>query len=186
MTTRWRPGFEPDHLYFITTTAAARALIFQDDLVKRIVTDSLYYICLMNRVTLYAFVLMPNHLHVILQCPEQRAPPAWARALKSATSRLIVRHYQVAGNLRALRSLRSMVTRPHKQAHKVWEDGYLAKEVWTPDFLAQKVEYIHNNPVQPHWLLAEAPEDYAWSSARFYLRDEPSVIPVADVRELMA
>jgi hypothetical protein len=32
----------------------------------------------------------------------------------------------------------------------------------------QKLEYIHNNPVQGKWKLVEYPEDYKYSSARFY------------------
>ena len=67
MTTRWRPDFDPDHLYFVTTTAANRTHIFQRDVIKRILVDALYYISLMNKVSLYAFVIMPNHIHVIIR-----------------------------------------------------------------------------------------------------------------------
>jgi hypothetical protein len=38
--------------------------------------------------------------------------------------------------------------------------------------------YMHNNPYQPHWDLAERPEDYIWSSARFYLLEQPAIIPL--------
>ena len=51
--------------------------------------------------------------------------------------------------------------------------------------MRQKIEYIHNNPVQPHWRLAERPVDYVWSSARFYLADERALIPLSDARELL-
>ena len=185
MTTRWRPNFDPEYLYFVTTTAAERTHIFRRDVVKRVVVDSLYYVSLMNRVTLYAFAIMPNHVHAIIQCPQDCPPKDWTRAFKAGSARLIVRQYQVADNQPALDALRRLVTRPEKQSFKVWEDGYLAKEVLTPDFLEQKLTYTHNNPLQPHWRLAEAPEAYGWSSARFYLRDEPALIPVQDVRELL-
>jgi hypothetical protein len=32
----------------------------------------------------------------------------------------------------------------------------------------QKINYIHNNPLQEHWRLAESPVEYPFSSARFY------------------
>jgi REP element-mobilizing transposase RayT len=185
MTTRWRPDFDPDHLYFVTTTAAQRAHIFRRGLIKRIVVDALYYVNLMNNVMLYCFVVMPNHIHVLIQCPPDFATKAWTRAFKSSVSRLIVRQYQVERNAVALSALREMVTRPRKQHHKVWEDGYLAKAVFTPEVLGQKLTYIHNNPVQPHWQLVDRSEDYIWSSARFYLSDEPALIPLKDARELM-
>jgi len=67
----------------------------------------------------------------------------------------------------------------------VWDDEYVAKEVFTPAFLLQKLEYIHNNQLQPHWQLVERAEDYPWSSARFYLLDAHALIPVSDARELL-
>jgi putative transposase len=185
VTTRWRPDFDPSHLYFVTTTAAERTHIFRKDVVKRILVDSLYYASLMNRVALYAFVIMPNHVHVIIQCPPDLSLADWARAFKAGASRLIVRHYQTVSNQRALDALRRLVTRPEKQAYQVWEDGYLAKDVVTPAFLQQKLSYINENPIQPHWRLVEAPEAYVWSSARFYVGDEPALIPVQDVRDLL-
>lgn len=185
MTTRWRPDFDPDHLYFVTTATAARAHVFQRDVIKRILLDSLYYVSLMNKASLYAFVIMSNHVHVVIQCPKDFPLKDWARAFKASTARLIVRQYQVEGNLTALRALSAMVTRPGKQQYKVWEDDYLAKSIFTPDFLDQKLSYIHSNPVQPHWQLADVPEGYPWSSARYYLQDEAALIPLKDVCELL-
>jgi hypothetical protein len=48
------------------------------------------------------------------------------------------------------------------------------------------MNYIHNNPCQPHWNLSETAEGYLWSSARFYLTSEPCIIPIDDVREYLA
>jgi REP element-mobilizing transposase RayT len=138
MTTRWRPDFDPGHLYFVTTTAAERKHIFRRDGVKRVLVDSLYYFSLMLQVALYAFVIMPNHMQAIIQCPQGCPPKDWTRAFKVGSARLIVR----------------------------------------------QLTYTHNNPLQPHWRLVEAQEDYEWSSARFYLRDEPTLVPAQDVREL--
>lgn len=48
----------------------------------------------------------------------------------------------------------------------------MVKECWNEWFLEEKLEYIHQNPLQEHWLLATMPEDYYWSSASFYIRNE--------------
>ena len=79
-----------------------------------------------------------------------------------------MRLHQVEGNQAALDKLAAMVARPDKQKYKVWEDGYFAENIFSPEFLTQKLDYVHNNPLQDHWRLAETPEDYPWSSARFY------------------
>ncbi len=185
MTTRWRPDFDPHHLYFVTTTTANRAPIFRREIIKRIVVDALYYVSLMNKTSLYAFVIMPNHVHILLQCVESAPLRTWARAFKSAAARLIVRHYQVEGNKAVLETLGATVKRAEKQQYKVWEDGYLAKDIFTPGVLAQKLDYIHNNPLQPHWRLVDGAADYVWSSAGYYLENRPALIPICDVRALL-
>jgi hypothetical protein len=43
---------------------------------------------------------------------------------------------------------------------------------------------VHNNPLQPHWSLAESVEAYPYSSARYYSTGEPGLIPVQNVWEL--
>jgi len=63
--------------------------------------------------------------------------------------------------------LAGKVSHPEKQRHKVWDDDYNAKDVFSGDFLQQKMDYIHNNPCQPYWKLSETAEEYIWSSAEF-------------------
>lgn len=181
----WRPDFDPSHLYFVTTTAVDRACIFQRDVVKRILIDGLYHLHVVDGIDLYAFVIMPNHIHFIVRCREHDPLKDVIRDFKANAARLIVRQYQAEDNQQVLDFLSSAVKRPQKQQFKVWEDGYLAKDIFSPDFLRQKIKYIHNNPIQPQWQLVEQAEGYIWSSARFYLLDEPALIPLNDARELL-
>ena len=183
--TTWRPDFDPSHLYFVTTTTVQRAHIFRRDIIKRIVVDGLYHSHIVDQTKLYAFVIMPNHVHFIIRSPEDKPLRDVVRDFKANMARLIVRQYQAERNQKVLRFLRDAVSRPEKQQFKVWEDGYNAKDVFSPDFLTQKMGYTHNNPLQPHWRLAENAEDYVWSSARFYLLNEPALIPLDDARDLL-
>lgn len=108
---------------------------------------------------------------------------AFMRDFKRHTARQIIRQLMVEGISAELEVLQRMNTHDDQQ-YKVWEDSYDARDVFTPEFLWQKMEYIHYNPCRPKWNLAGSPEEYPWSSARFYMLDKPSVIPVNDVREL--
>jgi len=103
------------------------------------------------------------------------------RDYKSNTARLIIWQFQMQRNQEALEHLAKAVKRPGKQKFKIWEDGYLAKEIFNPEFMKQKMDYIHNNPLQPHWQLAESVVDYVWSSARWYLQGEPVLIPLSSL-----
>ena len=173
--------FNPAYLYFVTTTAVRRFHLFKQDLIKRILVDGLYFLRSARGVDLYAFVIMPNHIHVIIRCPEQYPLKDAIRDFKANTARLIVRQFQAERNQTALDQLSAAVHRQEKQKYKVWEDGYNFRSIYSAAFLKQKMDYIHNNPLQPHWSLAENMDDYIWSSARYYLDGEPALIPLSEM-----
>ncbi len=108
------------------------------------------------------------------------------RDFKKHSADRILRQLKAEGNTGTLRVLANKVNQPEKQHHKVWEDDYNAKDIFSSEFLQQKMDYIHNNPCQTHWKLSKTPEEYIWSSARFYFTEEPCIIPIDDVREYMA
>jgi putative transposase len=179
----WRPDFQPTHLYFITTKAIGYAHVFKRDVIKRLLLDTFDSFRLQKRWKLYCFVIMPNHFHCIAQFTAADPLDDVIRDYKKQTADRIIRHFKAEGNQQALTWLAAQVESSSKQLHKVWEDGYNAKDVVTENFLQQKMTYIHNNPCQPHWTLSQTPEDYLWSSARFYHTDQPSIIPIDDVRK---
>lgn len=52
------------------------------------------------------------------------------------------------------------------------------------DKVEQKLDYIHLNPLQEHWNLASAPENYRWSSAKFYLTGKDEFEILTHYREI--
>lgn len=178
----WRPEFQPAHLYFVTTTAANHARLFQRDIIKRLVVDMLDCVRVQKRMKLFCFVIMPNHIHFIAQFTAEDGVADVLRDFKKIVAERLIRQLKAEKNEQALAWLAAQVDRPDKQHYKVWDDGYNAKDIVSVEFLHQKMNYIHNNPCQPHWNLSAAPADYIWSSARFYLTDEPCLIPIDDAR----
>ena len=182
----WRTDWNPEDLSFITMGAVRGAHIFRRDVIKRMLVDSLNTGRILGQYELFAFVVMPNHMHIIVRCLQGYSAEVVTRELKKATSNLIIRQYEAERNAAALAFCASCVKREEKQAYAVWRDEYQAKDVFSAAFLRQKMTYIHNNPLQPHWALVDAPEDYVWSSARFYLSEGRAVIPLSDARALLA
>jgi putative transposase len=180
-----RPEFDPDYLYFVTTSAEKHAHIFKQETVVRILLSSVDFLRKNGRMDLFAFVVMPNHIHFIGKFSKEHTLIDMIRDFKRHTARKIIRQAQMQDNLKMLALMKGQ-NQDSRQEYKVWEDGYDAREVYTPGFLEQKMDYIHYNPCQPHWRLAELPEDYPWSSAKFYLAGKPAVIAVDDVRDLFA
>lgn len=151
------PTFNPDNLYFITTTAVSHVHLFRRDGIKRLLVDSLNYMRAQKWINLYVFVIMPNHIHIIVRFLNGRTLANVMRDFKKHTSKQIIRQYQAEENDRVLEFLTQVAAQIPDQHYKVWEDGYDARDVFSPDFLRQKAEYVHNNPCQPHWRLAERP-----------------------------
>lgn len=90
--TAWRPNFDPAPLYFLTTSTAERRCLFERDVMRRLVVDTFDCMRLRGRFELYAFVVRPSHLHVILQCPAEDPLADVVRDLKKHISDRIVRH----------------------------------------------------------------------------------------------
>lgn len=181
----WRPKFRPEHLYFVTTSAVDSLHIFQRDVIKRLLVDTFDSFCLHNRMRLFCFVIMPNHLQFIVRFSAIDPLAGVVRDFKRQTADRVIRHLKAEKRQTVLNELQARVKRRGKQTYKVWEDGYNAKDIVSETFLLQKMEYIHNNPCQPHWRLSKRPENYIWSSAGFYLTDSACIIPIDDVRKLL-
>jgi putative transposase len=181
----WKPNFDPDHFYFVTTKAVDYLHVFQQDVIKRLILDTFDCFRPRKRMLLFCFVIMPNHIHFIAQFFKDDPLADVMRDFKKQTSDRILRQLKAERNVDTLRILVSKVERPEKQQHKVWEDDYNAKDVFSVEFLEQKMNYIHYNPCQEHWKLSPTPEGYIWSSARFYMTKEPCIIPIDDVRGIL-
>ena len=185
MTSRIQSHRMPENLYFITTNAVYHAHIFKRDVIKRILVDSLHVGRVLGQYKLFAFVIMPNHVHFLLQSQGKYTPATIMREYKKSTANLILRHYECEGNTDTLWALAEAVKNPGRKNFAVWDEGFHVREIFSKKFLMQKLHYIHHNPLQSHWQLAESPESYVWSSARFYAGAGRSLIPLSDVRELM-
>ena len=79
---------------------------------------------------------------------------------------------QIIKNFRNEKSaiLHELLVETKDRRYQVWERNSLSIPLWSPNVMDQKLEYIHSNPVKAG--LCEHPEDYKYSSARFYILNE--------------
>jgi len=91
---------------------------------------------------------------------------------------------QNATLLYKLHSACSEKERAKGQKHKVFEVSFEAKEIYSLDFLYQKIDYIHHNPVSGKWSLCDEFTHYKHSSAAFYeLEQVHPMVAITDYRE---
>lgn len=70
-----------------------------------------------------------------------------------------------------------------ERKHRFWQRDPLALLMDSKAKAEQKIDYIHFNPLQEHWNLVNKPEDYKWSSARFYETGVDEFGVITDYRE---
>ena len=58
--------------------------------------------------------------------------------------------------------------------YQIWQRNPLAIELYSRKVIEQKLDYIHNNPVQGKWMLANNPLGYKYSSATYYENEDLS------------
>jgi len=177
--------FDPNHLYFVTTSVAGRRHLLALPFLARIVLGSLRFMRQEQWIKIYAYVIMPNHVHLVVKCMESHTPSQVMRDFKKFTSKQITKELQRRNERGLLHELESAVSSARKQSYRVWEEGYFDKSIYSEAFLFQKMEYIHNNPLQPNWGLAATAAEYPYSSARNYLLGDDSMLQIDHYAKLL-
>lgn len=161
---------EEDKPHFITMTTVGWIDVFTRLNQKLAVVDSLKYCQQHKGLIIFAWCLMPSHLHAIVQVTENNKLTDLLRDLKKFTSKKIVELISEEPESRREWMLtefqKSCEHLKREQKYKVWLDGNHAEHIFSNSFLRQKLDYIHQNPVKN--MIVEQPWDYLFSSARNY------------------
>ena len=174
--------FEQDHWFFYTSTILNFTHIFHKAEYRKIILESLNYLITNERIHLGAYVIMPNHIHLILKSRDKHKVENINRDFKKYTSQqILLTMKDKKDNL-----LKNFFVNKRDRKYQIWKREPNLQNIFSPKFLIQKFNYIHNNPCQPHWQLAEKPEEYKYSSASFYLLNkEQNDIGLYDLRRLV-
>ncbi|WP_116790342.1 REP-associated tyrosine transposase [Flavobacterium psychrotrophum] len=159
-----------EEAYFVTLTTVGWVDVFTRLNQKYNIIDSLQYCQKHKGLEIYAYCLMPSHLHMVCKATDGVIVADIMRYLKKFTAKKIVASVidepesRKEWLLKFFHDACEHLKRP--QQFKVWQDGYHAEIVQSNWFLKQKIHYIHNNPVVEK--IVANPEDYYFSSARNY------------------
>ena len=118
-----------------------------------------------ERYRLFAWVVMPNHVHVLFQPLADWSVSKIVASWKSFTGRRIAEFVRARGEgSREGRSHEGLYQAGVWQADRIWHREYWDRFIRNQRHFEIVVHYIHENPVKA-WLVAKA-EDWLWSSAR--------------------
>ena len=153
-----------EKLYFYTASIYKWKHLLKEDLFKEVIVSSLNHLQKTNKLKVYGFVIMPNHIHLIwelLNVNGKELPHASFMKFTAHEFQRLLR----SNNSEILEEF--SVSRTSRN-YQFWQRDALSVELFTSEVMMQKLHYIHNNPLQSHWKLAETPDEYYYSSAKYY------------------
>jgi len=159
-------------VYFVSTTVVNFIDVFTRRLYKDIVTDSLDFCQNSKGLIVYAYVIMSNHLHLIIgkdpgvennfseiirdfkKYTAMQVIKAISENMQESRRDWLLRIFESAGKMKS-----------NNTRYQFWQQHNKPIELEN-DMIEQKLDYIHHNPVEAGWV--SEPHEYYYSSARNY------------------
>ena len=164
--------------HFITATVVDWIDVFTRQTYRDCVIDCFNY-CIANKgMILYGYVIMSNHIHIIIQSADGKISDL-VRDFKKFTAKTILEKIQNEPESRREwmieRFAKATESHTRNKNYQFWQYGNHAEEVFTSDFMWSKLDYIHNNPIRAG--IVNKIEDYIYSSASNYI-DEKGLVNI--------
>jgi REP element-mobilizing transposase RayT len=146
----------PNYCYFITIVVKDRKKLLLDEGIYSIILKDLEFYREKYDYLLHAYVMMPDHLHLLLSLKELGNVSIIMRDFKSHTAQMINKALNRKGTL--------------------WQQGFYDHVIRDERDFVKRINYIHKNPVTSE--LVEDLEDYKFSSYRNYFMEDDSLIRI--------
>ena len=157
-------------VYYLTFTVVNWIDVFTRKRYKDMLIDSLNYCQKEKGLQVYAYVIMSNHIHCVLSSSKNNLSDI-IRDFKTHTSKKILKSIkEEEGESRKDWMLEQFknkgLNNKRNKEYQFWKQDNHPIELYTNYFIDQKINYIHNNPVEAG--IVEKPEEYIYSSAKNY------------------
>lgn len=149
--------------YFITCTVHQWADVFTRKLYIDILLDSLRFCQKEKGLNIHAWVIMSNHIHLIISSKKEKLSDIICDFKKYTSTKLVS---AIRENPKESRKKWLLWLFRKEDRIWFWEEGYHGEEIITPSFFGSKLNYIHLNPVRAGFV--EKEEEYVYSSCGDY------------------
>ncbi len=178
---------ESHGIYFITFTCARWLKLFELTNSYDLVYKWFNFLIKEGHLVI-GYIIMPNHVHALIAF---RNNGKSINGIVGNGKRFIA--YELIERLKdgkfheVLHQMNEQVNatdRSRNKKHEVFEPSFDWKECNSEKFIEQKLNYIHENSIKGEARLVENPEDYEYSSARYYVTGEHRNIRITTYLEL--
>ncbi len=158
----------PEGVYFISFAVQGWVDVFTRNEYKNILVENLKYCQEHKGLEIFAWCIMTNHVHLIIRAGEDILVPDILRDFKKFTSKTIIQ--AISNNIQESRKEWLLQQFKTDEGFRFWRGDNKPIELWSNKVIDQKINYIHNNPVEEG--LVFRPEDYVFSSAADYAGEQ--------------
>jgi REP element-mobilizing transposase RayT len=156
--------YNPEGIYFVSFAVQSWVDVFIRNEYKDIVINSLAYCQKSKGLEIFAWCIMTNHLHLIIRAEKGFVLQDILRDFKKFTSKAVVK--AIKDNLRESRREWLLEQLCTSEGYSLWRGDNKPIELWSNEVITQKLNYIHQNPVEEG--IVFRPEEYRYSSAYDY------------------
>jgi REP element-mobilizing transposase RayT len=149
-------------IYFWTATIHNWLPLLDSEENKELIIDLLHWLSHKKLVTVYGFVIMPNHMHIIWEQHGFNGNETPLSSLMKQSS------YYLLQKIKEENVSEQFVVNAANKIREIWKRDSLAIEIYSRKVAKQKLDYIHSNPVNGKWKLSNDDISYPFSSANFY------------------
>jgi len=160
--------------HFLTITIIEWIDIFTKPQYPQIIIDSLKY-CQENKgLLLYEFVIMTNHLHLIVKAKEKNKLSQIISDFKKHTTREILKELEEDNRKYILNLIKNSFAKKKDYQNQIWQRENYPEVIESEKFLLQKTNYVYNNPIKKGYVVKS--EDWIYSSARNRILNNNSIV----------
>ena len=162
--------------HFITTSCYQRRPLLGTAHSRDLFLEVLEQIRQRHQFVVVGYVVMPEHVHLLVSEPERGNPSLVLAALKQTFAHRLLRDLRVKTNA----PTDSLWNTPVAVGH-VWQSRFYDFVVFSDKKRVENLRYMHRNPVQRR--LVSKPEEWLWSSFRHYAYEERGPVLVNETRK---
>ena len=165
-------------LHFLTFSCYRRRPLFRNQVYCDLFLRTLDRVRMRYRFVVLGYVVMPEHIHLLVSEPQRETLSTAIQALKLGVVRSI-RCADGSAVVTPPRSRKTGETWGTPLPDRFWQARFYDFNVRTERKRIEKLRYIHRNPVERG--LVSSPEQWRWSSFRGYLCGETGLVRVNDM-----
>jgi REP element-mobilizing transposase RayT len=152
-----------NEVYFWTSVIKDWKHLLENDGMKMIIIQSFQWLVQHELVYIYGYVIMPNHIHVLWEQLKMNGKKSPKESFEKYTGHMFLKQLK-----KDKENLSDYATDQKDRNYIFWQRDPLAILIRDRTMAGEKIDYMHYNPLQPHWQLCNDPVEYRFSSAGFY------------------